>query len=172
MVAERQTGPSPTRSARRRYRPVCHRADQVKDENARLRYSREPGNTLPIEIVDQAPMIGIPPLGKGLPALKFRQTISVCSPSALQNQKTGKKHRPIRPLWRIRRLRRTLPPGLLLPAAKGCISNLPLFQNYGACPDRPRSSRSSGQPRCIPHRSSNDPQDCPLQWCNPYSGER
>jgi hypothetical protein len=35
-------------------RPVCHRADQVKDENARLLYNREPGNALPIEIVDQS----------------------------------------------------------------------------------------------------------------------
>jgi hypothetical protein len=60
----------------------------VKDENARLLYSREPGNALPIEIVDQAPMIGKPPLEKGPFSAFFRQAIPVCSPSALQNQKT------------------------------------------------------------------------------------
>jgi hypothetical protein len=62
----------------------------VKDENARLLYSREPGEVLPIEIVNQAPMIGIPPLEKGPFALFSRQAIFVCNLSALQNQKTGK----------------------------------------------------------------------------------
>jgi hypothetical protein len=62
----------------------------VKDENALLLYIREPGNALPIEIVDQAPMIGIPPLGKGPFSAFFPANHPRLQPSALQNQKTGK----------------------------------------------------------------------------------
>jgi hypothetical protein len=59
----------------------------VKDENARLLYSREPGEVLPIEIVNQAPMIGIPPLEKG-PFALFPGKPS--SSAASQRSKTRK----------------------------------------------------------------------------------
>jgi hypothetical protein len=64
----------------------------VKDENARLLYSREPGNALPIEIVDQAPMIGIPPLEKGPFSAFFPTNHPRLQPLSAPKPKTDKNN--------------------------------------------------------------------------------
>ena len=134
-VAEWQTGPSPTRSAGRRYRPVCHQADQVKDENAQLLYGCEPGNALPIKIVDQsANDRHTATWRKGLLALSSRQTIPVCKPLRAPKPENRQKRRPLPPLRRLRRtlphkgrigrLRRTLPPAVQLSNRHGALHDV------------------------------------------------
>ena len=72
----------------------------------------------------RAPMIGIPPREKGPFSAFFSANHPRLQTLRAPKPENRQKRRPIPPLWRIRRLRRTLPPAVQLSNRHGALHDV------------------------------------------------